>query len=468
MRASALDLRGKRVLVVGLGIHGGGVGVARFLSGQGAQVTVSDLKPAEELAASLEALKGLPIRFVLGEHRLEDLDSADMLIRNPAVPAESPFLAAARQRGIAIEMEMSLFFRLCPGPILAVTGTKGKTTTTLLLASILQQVEARTVAAGNMRISALELLPSLTPTTPACLELSSWQLEGLEPYRLSPHIGVITNITPDHLNRYSSFEAYAQAKGTMVRWQTADDVAVLNRDDQTVARFVGEGRARTIWFSRRQPVDGVYLDGADVVLDWQGRRSVLCQRGDVRLPGEHSIENVLAAAAAAVAWGAPPETIRTGIRGFAGVEHRLEFVRELDGVRYINDTTATAPAAALAALQAFPEPLIVIAGGADKRLEFGELGQALARRAKRIVLLDGTATGKLAAAIERSGGEIAGRFSVMTSAVQEAQRLAERGDVVLLSPGCASFGLFANEFERGDTFRQAVGALQPTQRHPAV
>ncbi len=457
-RAASLD--GKRVLVVGLGVHGGGLGVTKFLVKHGAQVTVTDLRTPQQLAPSLEALRGLPVRYVLGEHRLDDLTGVDMVIRNPAVPAESPFLAAARARGIQIEMEMGLFFKLCAAPVIGITGTKGKTTTTLLTGAILRQIAPDTVVAGNLQVSALELLPTITATTPVVLELSSWQLEGLEPHRLSPHVGVITNISEDHLNRYPSFAAYAQAKAMVVRWQTIDDVAVLNRDDAIVAGFVGEGRGQVAWFSRRQPVDGVFLDGSQIVMNWRGRHELLCDRTDIQVPGEHNVENVLAACAAAIAWGADPEIMRTGVQQFAGAEHRLEYVREIAGIKMYNDSAATAPAATMAALRAFGGPVVLLGGGADKNLDFSELGRAISGRVKALVLLEGTATDKLAQAVEAAGGtQIAGRYDDITNAVQKAYELAVAGDVVVLSPGCASFGMFANEFDRGEKYKQAVQSL---------
>lgn len=460
-RPETMNLRGAHVLVVGLGIHGGGLGVVRFLVEQGAQVVVTDLKKADELAPSLSELEGLPVRYVLGEHRLADLDGVDMVVRNPAVPAESPFLAAAQARGIPIEMEMGLFMRRCPARVIGITGTKGKTSTTLMLGAILRAAAPDAVVAGNLRISALQLLPRIGPQTPVVLELSSWQLEGLAPHRLSPHIGVITNVTPDHLNRYRDFAAYAAAKATMLRWQEAGDVAVLNRDDPVVAAMVGEGDGRTIWFSLNQPVDGVFYDGESIVLDWRGRRAVLAQGSDVQTPGEHNLANALAACAAAVAWGIEPSANSRGLRAFTGVEHRLELVGELDGVRYYNDSAATAPAAALAGLAAMTRPVVLIAGGADKNLDFAELGAAIAGRVKALVLLQGTATEKLHAAVRAAGGaHAAATCDSMASALARARERASAGDAILLSPGCASFGLFANEFDRGDQFRQAVRELQ--------
>jgi len=452
--------RGKRVLVMGLGVHGGGLGVTRFLVGQGATVTVTDLKSAEQLRPSLEALAGLPVRYVLGEHRTDDFIQTDLIVRNPGVPADSPYLAVARQHGVPIEMEMGLFFRLCPAPIIGITGTKGKTTTTLLVGTMLRQVEPGTVIAGNLRISALELLPQIGPTTPVVLELSSWQLEGLEPHRRNPHIAAVTNVSPDHLNRYRDLEEYVAAKKLIFRFQSPDDFLVLNADDAVVQGFAAEAQGRVAWFSRQKPVAGAYLDGEQLLWQWGGHTHAVASRDDLRLPGVHNLENALAAMAIAGVWGAPPEAMGEALRGFRGVEHRLELVAQINGVRYVNDTTSTAPAAALAALDALDGPIVLIAGGADKNLDFSALGAAIARRVKALLLLEGTATDKLAAAVRAVKADlIAGRFNDLRAAVQAAQDIARPGDTVLLSPGCASFGMFANEFERGERFKAIVAGL---------
>jgi UDP-N-acetylmuramoylalanine--D-glutamate ligase len=451
------DWRGKQVLVMGLGVHGGGLGVTRFLVNQGATVTVTDLKTAEQLQPSLEAMAGLPVRYVLGEHRAEDFIHSDLIVRNPGVPADSPYLAIARQHGVPIEMEMGLFFRLCPAPIIGITGTKGKTTTTLLVGAMLRQIEPSTVIAGNLRISALELLPQIGPTTPVVLELSSWQLEGLEPHRLNPHIAAVTNISPDHLNRYRDLGEYAAAKKLIFRFQKPGDFLVLNADDPVVQSFAAEAQGTVVWFSRHKSVTGAYLAGERLLWQWGGRIHAVARRDDVRLPGVHNLENALAAIAIAGVWGAPPEAMPEALRSFRGVEHRLELVAEVHGVRYVNDTTSTAPAAALAALAALEGPIVLIAGGADKNLDFGELGAAIAQRVKALVLLEGTATDKLAATVRAAKADlIAGRFNDLRAAVRAAQDIARPGDTVLLSPGCASFGMFANEFERGERFKAIV------------
>src|SRR5690349_14836636 len=247
-----IDLRGKRALVMGLGIHGGGLGVARFLAGQGADVTVTDMRGSEALAPSLDALAGLPIRYVLGEHREQDFREADLVIRNPGVPRESRYLQIARAAGAAIEMEMTLFFRLCPGPILGITGTKGKTTTTLLAGAMLREQYPDTIVAGNLRVSAIEALPRITAGTPVVLELSSWQLEGLGEAQLSPRYACVTNLSPDHLNRYGSMADYAEAKRQILAHQPPGAVAVLNYDDPLQSAWAANVPGDIVWFAHRQ------------------------------------------------------------------------------------------------------------------------------------------------------------------------------------------------------------------------
>lgn len=262
-----LDLRGKRVLVMGLGTRSGGLGVTRWLVEQGAEVTVTDLRSAEELRPSLEALRGLPVRFVLGEHRREDFEEAEIVVRNPAVPRESPWLALARAAGARIEMEMTLFFRVCPAPIIGVTGTKGKTTTATLCATILRQWKPETVLAGNLGRSAFELLPAIGPETPVVLELSSWQLEGLDEQRMSPHIAVLTTISPDHLDRYPTFEAYVDAKRAIARHQRPGDWFVVNRDDPVAWSCRDTGIGRVIAFGQD---DGESEGLSEGVIVWSG------------------------------------------------------------------------------------------------------------------------------------------------------------------------------------------------------
>ncbi len=473
------DLVGRRVLVVGLGLHGGGLGVTRFLLQQGAEVTVTDLRTAEELAPSLEALAGEPVRYVLGEHRLEDFLQADMVVRNPAVPRNSPYLEAARRRGIPVEMEMTLFFERCPGPILAVTGTKGKSTTTALLGELLRRRYPDVVVAGNIRVSALGSLPGITPETPVVLELSSWQLEGLEERGLCPHLAVVTNLYRDHMNRYASWEEYVRAKQGIYRSQGPGDLVVLNADDPIVRTFSRDAPGQVAWYGLDlhqvegmlysgdgEPLSGgrgatVLWDEEVVWLDQAGRLLPLYPRSQLRLPGRHNLSNALAATTAALLYGLAPDEIAAGIAAFEGLADRMEVLATLDGVTYINDTTSTAPAAAIAALQSLDGEVVLIAGGADKRLEYGEWAAVVGRRVRGLVLLEGSATSKMVQALQEAGCRVplVGPLDDLREAVLQARALARPGDTVLFSPGCASFGLFLHEFDRGERFRQVVAEL---------
>jgi UDP-N-acetylmuramoylalanine--D-glutamate ligase len=460
-----MQLYGRRALVMGLGVHGGGLGVARFLASQGASVTVTDLRNAEQLHDSIAALADLPISYVLGQHRDTDFANADLVVRNPGVPRESRYLQIAQAAGAQIEMEMTLFFRLCQGPILGITGTKGKTTTTMLTGAMLREQFPHTVVAGNLRVSALEQLPRITPTTPVVLELSSFVLEGLGEAGLCPAYACVTNLSPDHLDRYGSLASYAEAKEQIFCHQTPEQVVVLNGDDPLVRQMAAHAPGQIIWFGEQLPTlpavqcraDGIWLVTA-------AGSQLLVAGANIQLAGRHNWWNVAAAAALAQAFGVEVEKLQRAVQTFSGVEHRQEFVREWRGVRYINDTAATAPEAAIAALHSFDRPIILIAGGADKNLPFDDLAAAMLAHSKAIVLLNGSATAKLQTALaaqQRQGSPpISGPFEQFADAIYHASQLAEPGEIVLLSPGCASFGMFRNEFHRGEEFRRIVHELQ--------
>jgi UDP-N-acetylmuramoylalanine--D-glutamate ligase len=414
-----------------------------------------------------------------------------MVVVNPAVRPDSPWLALAQQAGAAIETEMTLFFRACPGPILGVTGTKGKTTSTLLLAAMIRERFPNTIAAGNLRVSALEALERITPETPVVLELSSFQLERLGHVGLSPQYALITNLSADHLNWHGGMEAYAAAKWQIAAHQGADGVAVLPYE----LAGTPDGRWTSLPHAGRRITYSSSDPAADATIDATGTLRLhgepLLNVADLHLPGAHNRANALGAAALAASFGVDADAIRAAVRSFAGVEHRLEPVRELNGVRYVNDTTATNPAATLAALAAIDTPLVLIAGGADKELDFSTLGPAIRQRVKTLVLLEGTATTRFREAVlaaqcadptvQHAGGQgfslpaatttnaagfspaatitILGPYDDFAEAIAAAQAAAEPGDTVLLSPGCASFGMFRNEFHRGEAFRRIVQAL---------
>lgn len=462
--------RGQRVTVMGLGTRGGGLGVAKYLAGAGANVTVTDMRGADDLAGPIAELAGLPIRFALGGHDERDFTSerADIVVRNPGVRRNSPYLELARRSGVSVEMEMSLFLRACPAPVIGVTGTKGKTTTATLLAEMLRHWDERTVLAGNMGVSAVAELPRITPDTPVVLELSSWQLEALDEHGLSPHIAVLTNISEDHLDAYDGFADYAATKRSIARHQTVADTFIVNLDDPEATRDLASVPGKVAPFGdgdRNDP--GVWISRNALICRDERTTAELAVPNRLPFLGRHQLLNAAASASAALAIGAPIEAVNAGLDSFRGVRNRMEVVAEIDGVTYINDTAATAPAAAIANIGGLRGRRIhLIAGGHDKQADLLPLADAIAAGATSIHLLDGTATPKLRGMLEERGREGVGTYRTMAQAVDAAIRDALPGDIVLLSPGCASFGLFRDEFDRGDQFRAAVAALM-NERVPA-
>lgn len=434
------DYRGTRVLVMGLGLHGGGLGVARFFCARGAIVTVTDLREATELESSLAALAEFDIELVLGRHRESDFKEADLIIRNPAVPADSEFLRFARQHGVPVDMEMGIFFGECDRDrIIGVTGTRGKSTTATFIHHLLGEHGVAAVLAGNIRRSAVALLSLLGPEDTVVLELSSWQLESLEQHGVSPAVAVVTNVLSDHLNRYPDMESYAAAKTPIVRYQRRGDLAVLNRNNSRAAGFAGITTAEVVWFSDDDAVPG-----------WE----------QARIAGGHNRANLAAAIAATTRFGIPETTIARAVESFPGVPYRLQSVGEQEGIRFVNDTCATTPDATLAALNTVPGPVVLIAGGSDKLLDFDILGRRIhemGSQMRSVILLPGAGTEKLLRVLP---GGLSREASSMEEAVRLAAGAAQVGDVVLLSPACASFGLFQNEFDRGDQFNQYVEELR--------
>lgn len=462
--AKADELRGKRVTVVGLGTLGGGVGVARYCAEQGAHVTVTDMRDAQALADSIQALEGLPVTFHLGGHDTNDFlpNGADIIVRNPGVPRNSEFLNIARDHGIPVEMEMSLFFRACPAPVIGVTGTKGKTTVSTLIGEILLAWDSDSVMAGNMGISALAMLGRITPTTPVVIELSSWQLEAMDEHGLGPAISVLTNIYEDHLTHYDGFEDYADTKRSIGRHLSTDDVVVYNADLNDTRRIAEITRGRLMPFGMQEPDgDGAWAHGERLCVRWNGVEEHYAQPGQLALSGPAGIGNSLAAIAAVTVRGVPHDVIADGLKRFRGVPNRLELVAECGGAGFINDTSATAPVAAAATIRLLSErtdALTVIAGGTDKASDFLPLARAIAETGVRLVLLDGTGTKRLRERLTELGIETPAPHSSLASAFAEAIQDRAAQGIVALSPGCASFGMFRNEFDRGEQFRQLVEA----------
>jgi len=455
------NLAGRRVLVLGLGLHGGGLAVVQWLARHQAKVTVTDLRSGSELRPTLSQLKKLPIKYVLGSHPLSLLRGCDLIVQNPAVPAQLPLLVRARRLGIKIENEASLFLKLCPSKlVIGVTGSKGKSTTAALLGSMLRRWNKKTVIAGNIRDTVMfNVLDKVTETTPVVLELSSWHLELVGHHRLNLPLAVITNVHPEHLNRYSSLASYAQAKAQIFKYQSPDQVVVLNYDNKTTRGFSRQAKSGVYWFSTEKPVPvGVWLAKGAAYWRVGGKNFKLFDQSEVKMSGVHNMANVLAATTAARLVGVPVAKIIMVLRSFVGFHDRLELVKKVKNVDFYNDTAATAPVATSAALQTFKgRRVVLIAGGTDKNLSYAELARQIKRQVASLILLPGTATVKIQRQLKTWPHVLLA--SSMSQAVRLAASCAPAGSVVLLSPGAASFGLFKHEFDRGRQFKLAVKAL---------
>ena len=455
------NLSGLRVTILGLGLFSGGVATARFFTTRGAQVTVTDMKTADLLQPSLDALAELPINFVLGEHREQDILNADLVVVSPAISDDNPFFRFAVAHGIPVTTEMNLVFERCKAPIIGVTGSNGKTTTTSLIGAICQANDARSLVGGNIGKSLLNEIDAVPADATVVLELSSFQLHRLAPINSSPTIAVVTNLSPNHLDWHGTFEAYTTAKQRIMQFQKTDDVAVLNADDPLLQEWGTVCRGRTLWFSVEKEVKaGAFVRDGSIVYRDTAREQVVCPVETIQLPGRHNLANVLAAVTACLAYGVSSDVLRPVIADFRGVAHRLEWVKELTGVRYYNDSASTTPESTIIALKAFHQPILLIAGGYDKGIPFDDLAAEIARRVKTAVLI-----GKTAETIEAAVRQVATapphlvQVATLTEAVTQCRNLARAGDVVVLSPACASYDQFINFEDRGNQFKGLVQRL---------
>jgi UDP-N-acetylmuramoylalanine--D-glutamate ligase len=447
------DLQGKRVLVVGLARTG--VTVSLFSAGYGAVVTAVDEKPEAELAETAARLRAAGIKLELGAHTPASFLAQDLIVVSPGVPANLPALELARAKGIPVWSEIELAWRFLRGKLVAITGSNGKTTTTSLIAHILKTADVPTLVGGNIGTPLLALVESSTDSTVTVAEISSFQLETIQDFR--PEIGVLLNLTPDHLDRHESFDAYAAAKMRLFENQLERDAAVLNADDPEITKRM-PSRSHIYWFSRQKRVaEGAFLRDGEIVFRADGTETVVARQSEIPLRGGHNLENVLAACAAAYLAGAPAAAIASGVKTFRAVEHRLEFVAEVGGVEFYNDSKATNVDATLKAIEAFPGPLIVILGGKDKGSPYTPLVEPLRQRA-RLALLIGAAADKIAA--ELGSALPVEKVGTLERAVKRATELARPGDVVLLAPACSSFDQFENYEHRGRAFKELVGRLE--------
>jgi UDP-N-acetylmuramoylalanine--D-glutamate ligase len=489
-----MDYAGMKVLIMGLGLHGGGLESARFLLKRGAELTVTDLRDEQTLAPSIEQLSAAckdgvsPVRYVLGKHEIDDFKNADMVIKNPGVPPDSPFLKAARH----IETDISLFLNAIVDStaphgvsvrLSAVTGSKGKSSTASALHWVLTQSGARSYLGGNITVSPLSFLDDLKEGDDVVLELSSWQLGDLRGRLkadgtplLKPKAAIITPIMPDHLDRYGTMSAYVADKRVIYQGQDSNDITVAANDGWGRS-FLSESNARLLLYSAAplpEGLSGAWIDypnspGFARLYDPIAKTAGVAKGEKIELvparplvPGFHQKQNLLAAGLALLGMGLPPQTIREGLATFPGVEHRLELFHRAGGITFYNDSAATIPEAAAAAIEALTpiSPLVLVTGGTDKNLNFSPLVKE-AGKAKAIILLAGTGSDKLKTLFDNAGTAYQGPFDDLDAAIRAALSAAksghaENGCTIALSPGCASFGMFLNEFDRGRKWKEAV------------
>jgi UDP-N-acetylmuramoylalanine--D-glutamate ligase len=449
-----VDLKDKRVLVVGLGKSG--VASALFLKDRGARVTVSDTKSPDQLRDEIPILLDHGINVETGGHGERTFRGQDLIVVSPGVPIDAPPLVQARASGEPVIGEIELAAQNLTGPIVAITGSNGKTTTTTLAGEILAAGGLPVAVGGNIGTPAISLIAAATKETIFVLEISSFQLETIQTFR--PKVAVILNITPDHLDRHRTFQTYVDAKARIFENQQAGDFAVLNEDDPTCRTLRDRTRAQVFWFSRKQEVqNGAYVrDGKILLRDATGQREIMLVK-EIPLKGAHNVENVLAGICAAALMGCEPAKIRKAIQDFKAVEHRLEYVATIKGVEYFNDSKATNVDATIKALESFPKNIHLILGGKDKGSDYTVLNDLLRERVKRVYTI-GAAAEKIASHI-KGAAEIV-HAETLENAIRRAAAVAQAGDIVLLAPACASFDQFQSYNHRGRVFKEVVQSLE--------
>ncbi len=454
---------GKRVLILGAARQG--LALARFLSSQGAQVTLNDNRIREQMRAAIESMIDYPVTWVLGTHPLDLLDQADLVCISGGVPLDLPIVAAARERELPLSNDSQIFMEAVPCPVVAITGSAGKTTTTTLVGRMAQaavQAPRQAWVGGNIGLPLIEYLGQIGPDDLVVLELSSFQLELMT---RSPQVAAILNITPNHLDRHGTMEAYTAAKARLIEFQGPQDMAVLGREDPGAwaLRSMVQGKLSSFGLHRPEPgLVGTFVeDGMLYRTDGKNEQPVF-EQASILLRGKHNLLDVLAACAVASAAGLPVSAMAAGVEGFRGVPHRLELVRSWNGVNWYNDSIATAPERTIAAIHSFDEPLVLLLGGRDKNLPWGELAKLVRDRVDHVIVF-GEAAPKILAAIGPLEAErrpyTLERCAGLRQAIQAAARIVEPGDQVLLSPGGTSFDEFRDFEERGEVFRKWVQEL---------
>ena len=449
----SIELRKMRVLVVGLARTG--AATALFCAGHNAIVTATETRGESELGDAAAKLRAAGVTLELGGHTEKTFLAQDLIVPSPGVPADDKFLMLAKSKGITVWSEIELAYRFLEGKLIGITGSNGKTTTTTLVHHILKAGAMRAYLAGNVGTPLISEVEKMDAGSVAVAELSSFQLELTEKFR--PNIGALLNLTPDHLDRHKTMEAYAAAKARIFANQTELDAAILNADDAASAKYAPK-KPQVFWFSRKKHVmQGACLQGEEIVVAHHGKMEPVMKVAEIPLAGAHNVENVLAAVILARLAGVDSATIAKAVKSFAGVEHRLEFVADIHGVRYYNDSKATNVDATLKALDAFPGRILVILGGKDKGSDYTVLQKPLRERAI-LALLIGAAADKIEKQI--AGSVAIERAGTLERSVEAASLAARAGDVVLLAPACASFDQFENYEQRGRVFKELVRGLE--------
>jgi len=447
-----VEYNGKKALVCGMARSG--IAAAKLLNRLGARVTLQDMKKREEISADVLALEGEGIVLFTGANPDEIACAQDLIVLSPGIPCDLPFIAAAEEAGIEVISEVELAYRLTPCPITAITGTNGKTTTTTLTGEIMKTAYSGTAVVGNIGIPYSEEVERLTEKDWVVAEISSFQMEKAKEFH--PHISAVLNITPDHLNRHKTMDVYIAMKERVFAKQTAADFCILNHGDETCRKMADKTAAKVFFFDSSETLaEGIYLDGDAIEVRWGAINETLIHVDELQILGVHNYENVMAAAAMAICAGISLDAIRKVLKGFAGVAHRIEYVATVDGVDYYNDSKGTNVDASIRAVLAMKKPIVLIGGGYDKGSSFDEWTKLFPGRVKHLVLIGVTAP-KVRASAEKFGFTAISDCETFEEAVALCREKAEDGDCVLLSPACASWGMFDNYEQRGDMFKEQV------------
>lgn len=447
-----MEYNGKKALVCGMARSG--IAAAKLLNRLGARVTLQDMKKREEISADVLALEGEGIVLYTGANPDEIACAQDLIVLSPGIPCDLPFIAAAEAAGIAVISEVELAYSLTPCPITAITGTNGKTTTTTLTGEIMKTAYSKTAVVGNIGVPYSEEVERLTEKDWVVAEISSFQMEKAKEFH--PHISAVLNITPDHLNRHKTMEVYIAMKERVFAKQTAEDFCILNHGDAACRKMADKTAAKVFFFDSSETLaEGIYLDGDAIEVRWGAINETLIHVDELQILGVHNYENVMAAAAMGICAGIALDTIRTVLKGFAGVAHRIEYVATVDGVDYYNDSKGTNVDASIRAVLAMKKPIVLIGGGYDKGSSFDEWTKLFPGRVKHLVLIGVTAP-KVRASAEKFGFTAISDCETFAEAVDLCREKAEDGDCVLLSPACASWGMFDNYEQRGDMFKEQV------------